>query len=161
MAHPSLLLALSPATLRPTLQPRIRTWALATGLAMVTVLSACADADTADADTEEWRSLEVTASAYNSLPEQTHPDHPDVAAWGDDLVPGLKAIAVSRDLAAEGLTRGTEVRIEGLPGTWTVLDRMHSRWTRSIDLYMGIDVAAAREWGRQEVTIRWKVPPDP
>lgn len=103
-----------------------------------------------------WKELEVTATAYNSLPSQTTAVDPDIAAWGDRLEPGMKALAVSRDLLDLGLTRGTVVRIEGLPGRWRVLDKMNRRWTRRIDIYMGLDVAAAREWGRREVTIRWR-----
>lgn len=100
------------------------------------------------------RSLEVTATAYNSLPEQTGAQ-PTIAAWGDRLEPGMRAIGVSRDLLALGLTRGVEVRIDGLEGRWVVRDKMAKRWTRRIDLYMGEDVQAARRWGRRSVMIRW------
>jgi 3D (Asp-Asp-Asp) domain-containing protein len=106
----------------------------------------------------EWgqrRTMEVSASAYNSVPEQTDSD-PTTAAWGDELEPGMRAIAVSRDLFEEGLTRGVEVEIDELDGTWVVLDVMNARWERSIDIYMGEDVESAREWGRQDVTIRWR-----
>jgi 3D (Asp-Asp-Asp) domain-containing protein len=101
--------------------------------------------------------LEVTATAYNSLPSQGSGD-PTLAAWGDRLKPGMKAIAVSRDLLALGLTHGATVEIEGVAGSWTVLDKMARRWTRRIDLYMGIDRSAALRWGRRPVTIRWKPP---
>jgi 3D (Asp-Asp-Asp) domain-containing protein len=67
----------------------------------------------------------------------------------------MKAIAVSRDLIGMGLTHGTKVRIEGLPGKYVVRDKMHRRWTRRIDIYMGDDVEAARNWGKREVRIRW------
>ena len=100
------------------------------------------------------RSLVVQASAYNSLPEQTQGD-PTLTAWGHRLSPGDKAIAVSRDLIDLGLGDGAEVRIEGLPGTYRVLDKMNARWKQKIDIYMGVDVEAAREWGVREVTIRW------
>lgn len=101
------------------------------------------------------KTLTVQASAYNSLPSQTLGD-PTLAAWGDTLEPGIKAIAVSRDLLELGLDHNTEVTIEGLPGTYRVLDKMNRRWTRKIDIYMGVDVQAAREWGVREVTIRWQ-----
>jgi 3D (Asp-Asp-Asp) domain-containing protein len=105
---------------------------------------------------ESWyrHSATVTASAYNSLPGQTEGE-PNVAAWGDELEPGMKAIAVSRDLIDRGLTRGVEVKIEGLRGTYRVMDRMHGRWTEKIDIYMGTDRKAAKEWGRRRVTIYW------
>lgn len=101
------------------------------------------------------RQLRVQASAYNSLPGQTD-DQPALAAWGDTLQPGMKAVAVSRDLLREGLTRNTLIEIEGLPGRYRVLDKMHPRWTRKIDIYMGEDVQAARAWGVRQVTIRWQ-----
>jgi len=98
--------------------------------------------------------LVVTATAYNSVASQTA-GNPHVGAWGDRLRPGMRAIAVSRDLLDEGLTRGVEVEIEGLPGTWEVRDKLARRWKRRIDIYMGTDVEAAREWGRKKVRIRW------
>ena len=104
--------------------------------------------------------LRVTATAYNSLPAQGvgHGTH---GAWGDRLKPGMKTIAVSRDLLALGLTRGMQVEIEGLSGLYTVMDRLPSRWSRRIDIYMGKDVHAARRWGKREVRIRWDPPPTP
>jgi 3D (Asp-Asp-Asp) domain-containing protein len=36
-----------------------------------------------------------------------------------------------------------------------VLDKMHRRWERKIDIYMGRDAAAARSWGVRSVRIRW------
>ena len=104
---------------------------------------------------EEEQVLKVTATAYNSLPEQTLND-PSLTAWGEKLVPGMKAIAVSRDLIALGLTHGVKVKIDGLSGTYTVMDKLHKRWKQRIDLYMGTDVRAAKQWGKREVTIRWQ-----
>lgn len=96
----------------------------------------------------------VTASAYNSLPGQTD-SRPNEAAWGDTLEPGMKAIAVSSDLLAMGLTRNTHVKIKGLPGTYRVLDRMPNRWSNKIDIYMGTDRQKALQWGRRNVEISW------
>lgn len=107
--------------------------------------------------------LRVSASAYNSLPEQTD-DTPRLTASGVILEPGMRVIAVSPDLFELGLRYGMLVRIDGQPGEWRVVDRMASRWQRSIDLYMGEDRSAARAWGRRKVTIRWRtdrpVPPE-
>ena len=103
----------------------------------------------------DTRSLRVTATAYTSSPAETQGD-PTLAAWGDRLQPGMKAVAVSRDLLEEGLGRGTEIEIEGLDGRYVVLDKMHRRWTRKIDIYMGRDRASARAWGVREVEIRWR-----
>lgn len=100
------------------------------------------------------RTLEVRATAYNSLPGQTRGD-PAITAWGDRLEPGMKAIAVSRDLVRLGLSHGVEVEIEGLPGRWVVRDKMARRWKRKIDVYMGNDEEAALEWGVRTVEIRW------
>jgi len=97
--------------------------------------------------------LVVTATAFNSLPGQTSGD-PEVAAWGDRLSPGMKAIAVSRDLIELGLGHRSFVEIEGM-GEFEVLDKMHRRWERRIDIYMGEDVSAARHWGVRNVRIRW------
>lgn len=98
--------------------------------------------------------LKVTATAYNSLPGQTQND-PSLMAWGDRLVPGMKVIAVSRDLIAKGLTHGVKVKIDGMSGTYTVMDKLHKRWKLRIDIYMGKDVQAAKQWGKRKVTIRW------
>jgi 3D (Asp-Asp-Asp) domain-containing protein len=104
------------------------------------------------------RSLRVTASAYNSLPGQTD-DRPGNAAWGDSLFPGLRAIAISRDLIPMGLGQGVTVRIEGLRGEFKVLDKMDARWRKRIDIYFGKDVAAAKAWGERKVVIRWRDSP--
>jgi 3D (Asp-Asp-Asp) domain-containing protein len=100
------------------------------------------------------QSLSVLATAYNSTAAQTDA-RPNQGAWGDRLVPGMNVIAVSPDLVKLGLKRGTKVRIDGLEGEWIVLDRTPSRYKKRIDLYMGVDVKAARRWGRKRVTIRW------
>lgn len=104
--------------------------------------------------------LTVTASAYNSLHGQGAGRDHALAAWGDRLEPGMQVIAVSRDLIRMGLTHNTEVTVEGLPGVWLVKDKMHRRWKRKIDIYMGEDVQAAREWGRRKVKIRFPRPPE-
>lgn len=98
--------------------------------------------------------LTVTATAYNSTVAQTDAT-PTLAAWGAELRPGMRVIAVSRDLEARGLGPGTLVRIEGLPGEWEVADRMPSHRRLAIDVYMGLDVAAAREFGKRRVRIEW------
>lgn len=118
-------------------------------LALLGLLFSCS----AESESESV-AISVKASAYNSLPEQTN-DQPSIAAWGDELRPGMKAIAVSRDLLQAGLAYGTRVRIEGLPGHYRVLDKMHPRWKRKIDIYMGEDLDAALQWGVRQVRISW------
>ncbi|WP_298238228.1 hypothetical protein [uncultured Algibacter sp.] len=105
----------------------------------------------------EWKTLEVTATAYNSLAYQTDLD-PHITAFGDSLKPGLRFIAVSRDLLAIGLKHNTPVTIEGLEHLYLVKDKMHSRWRNKIDIYMGLNVKAAKSWGRKKVTIKYQVP---
>ncbi len=103
----------------------------------------------------EERSLIVEATAYNSTRAQTD-ERPNRGAWGDRIEPGMKVIAVSPDLVKQGLGRGTKIRIDELEGEWTVLDRTPSRLRNHIDIYMGVDIAAARAWGRKKVKITWE-----
>ncbi|MFO7744592.1 MAG: hypothetical protein R6V36_04320 [Psychroflexus sp.] len=97
--------------------------------------------------------MTVTASAYNSVEEQTKKGNPNLTAWGDILEPGERAIAVSRDLIELGLDHNQEVEIKGLSGTYIVKDKMNKRWEKKIDIYMGLDEEAAIEWGKQKVEI--------
>ena len=76
------------------------------------------------------QTIVVTATAYNSVRDQTD-DDPNVTAWGDRLEPGMKVIAVSRDLIPLGLDHRAPVSIEGLPGEYLVLDKMNARWEKS------------------------------
>ena len=103
-----------------------------------------------------WQSREVTATAYNSLAYQTSPQ-PNITAFGDSLKPGMKCIAVSRDLLTLGIKHNTLVTIEGLEGIYLVKDKMNRRWKNRIDIYMGNDVKAARKWGRKKLTIKYRL----
>ncbi len=116
-------------------------------LILIAVLTSC--------ENREKHQLKVTATAYNSLPEQTHKDHAAITAWGDTLKPGMKSIAVSRDLIKMGLDHNTEVKIKGMDGTYKVLDKMNKRWEKKIDIYFGLDREKALEWGKQQVEITW------
>jgi len=99
--------------------------------------------------------LRVTATAYTSHVSQTDKT-PFLAAWNNRLYPGIKAIAVSRDLLAKyGLRNGTKVRIAGLPGFYRVRDKMNKRYKKRIDVYMGVDRSRALRWGRRSVVIYW------
>lgn len=102
-------------------------------------------------------SLVVTATAYNAIEKQTKKGRPDIGAWGDTLRPGVKAIAVSRDLLKEGgLKHNDTVYIEGLKGPYRVMDKMNKRWKKKIDIFMGLDEKKAINWGKQEVTLTWE-----
>jgi len=96
--------------------------------------------------------MKVSASAYNSTVEQTN-SAPFIGAWGDRLMPGVKSIAVSRDLLKRGLTHNSVVKIEGFDGEYIVKDKMNKRWKNKIDIYMGLDKKAAKDWGIRKVTI--------
>jgi 3D (Asp-Asp-Asp) domain-containing protein len=110
-------------------------------------------ASVAEAEPTE-RSMVVTATAFNSVPSQTD-SNPSIAAWGDRLKPGMKAVAVSRDLIKQGLTRGNTLRIEGLEGEYVVLDKTASRHKKRVDIYMGTDVQKARQFGVRRLRIYW------
>jgi len=99
--------------------------------------------------------MTVTATAYTSHVNQTD-STPNIAAWGDRLKPGMKIIAVSRDmLDVYGLKHLTKVRIKGLEGEYLVMDKMNKRWKKKIDIYMGMDLKKAYKWGRKKVELQW------
>ncbi|MDO6490948.1 MULTISPECIES: 3D domain-containing protein [unclassified Cellulophaga] len=102
-----------------------------------------------------WKTLSVKATAYNSLAYQTSLQ-PTIAAWGDSLSPGDKYIAVSKDLLQLGLKRDTKVKLEGFSGIFLVKDKMHSKWRNRIDIYMGVDVEKAIEYGVKKINIQYK-----
>ena len=125
-------------------------------LIVFSVLVSCKKKEVAK-DTHIWDSMVVTATAYNSTVAQSD-GNPHLTAWGDSIKPGMKYIAVSRDLLRKGLKHNTPIVIEGFEGIYFVKDKMHSKWRNKIDIYMGTDVAAAREWGRRKVCIDFGVP---
>ena len=104
-----------------------------------------------------WDSVNVIASAYNSTVGQTS-KNPNITAFGDSLKPGMKYIAVSRDLIRKGLKHNTPVKIEGFEGVYLVKDKMHRKWRNHIDIYMGEDIQAAKNWGRRKVCIDYRMP---
>lgn len=127
---------------------------------LILLTCSCKKSGENDSPKFEWRAIEVTASAYNSVPWQTTEENSNIAAWGDTLKPGMKSIAVSRDLLKMGLTHNTMVKIGTWPDTFYVKDKMHRRWKKRIDIYMGLDVKKAREWGRKKIDICYAIPLD-
>lgn len=123
------------------------------------LLASCKDQEAPESQ-YIWNSMMVTASAYNSTRAQTE-GNPNLTAFGDTLRPGMKYIAVSRDLLRKGLKHNTPVVIEGFDGLYLVKDKMHSKWRNKIDIYMGTDIEAARTWGRRKVCIDYRVPIKP
>lgn len=104
----------------------------------------------------QWREMTVTATAYNSVVNQTS-QNPYITAFGDSLIPGLNYIAVSRDLLDKGLKHNTLVHIDGLDGEYVVKDKMNKRYKDHIDIYMGLDIEAAKKWGRQTLKIQYRI----
>lgn len=104
---------------------------------------------------DKSRMLEVTATAYTSSVDETD-STPNISAWGDRLKPGMRVLAVSRDLLAMGLTHGTLVQVEGFDKDFIVLDKMNKRWKKKVDIYMGNDKQEALNWGKRKVNICWK-----
>ncbi|WP_373029873.1 LysM peptidoglycan-binding domain-containing protein [Sulfurovum sp.] len=101
------------------------------------------------------KELRVTATAYTSHAAQTD-STPFLAAWNNRLRPGMQIIAVSRDMLTRyGMRNGTKVRIGGLPGYYTVRDKMNKRYKKRIDIYMGLDRRKALRWGRRNVVVYW------
>lgn len=99
--------------------------------------------------------LRVTATAYSSHRGQTDKT-PFLAAWNNRIRPGMKIIAVSRDMLTKyGLRNGSRVRIGGLRGYYTVRDKMNRRFRRRIDIYMGVNRRRALRWGRRSVMLYW------
>ena len=99
------------------------------------------------------KKLRVTATAYSSHRNQTDKT-PFLAAWNNRIRPGMKIIAVSRDMLTRyGLRNGSKVKIGGLPGYYTVRDKMNKRYRKRIDIYMGMNRRKALRWGRRSVTL--------
>ena len=122
---------------------------------VLSVLLTCSFSFSASACENASRKMEVTATAYTSSVSETD-STPNISAWGDRLKPGMRVIAVSRDLLAMGLTHGTLVTVEGFDKDFIVLDKMNKRWTKKVDIYMGNDKRAALNWGKRKVNICWK-----
>ncbi len=125
-------------------------------LYLIMGFAACNKSFNKEVSSAEWDSLTVTASAFNSTLAQTGTSNPNITAWGDTIKPGMKILAVSRDLTAKGLDHNTEVIIEGMDGIFLVKDKMHPRWKNKIDIYMGEDIKAARSFGIKKVRIFFK-----
>ena len=101
------------------------------------------------------RKLRVTATAYSSHSNQTD-STPFLAAWNNRIRPGMRIIAVSRDMLTKyRMKNGTRIRIGGLPGYYTVRDKMNKRYKKRIDIYMGMNRRKALRWGKRSVVIYW------
>ena len=99
------------------------------------------------------KKLLLTATAYTSHKNQTD-STPFLAAWNNKIKPGMKIVAVSHDLIKKyGLKNGTKVKIKGLKGLYVVKDKMHKRFKKRIDIYMGLNKKKALQWGKRKVVL--------
>ncbi|MCX2681089.1 hypothetical protein OOZ15_14145 [Galbibacter sp. EGI 63066] len=119
----------------------------------------CAQKKEIPDDDFNWKPLTVKASAYNSMQGQTV-GHPTIAAWGDTLRPGIKAVAISRDLIKLGITKNTPIKIEGFDGIYLVKDKMNARYSKKIDIYMGTERQKAINFGIKTLKIWYGIPVD-
>lgn len=90
-------------------------------------------------------SMTITATAYNSLPEQTD-DTPFITASGTHVRHGV--------IAANFLPIGTRIKIPEYYGdqVFIVEDRMNPRYHQRLDIWME-SVTDARQFGVRNVTI--------
>ena len=100
-----------------------------------------------------YDTLELESTAYNSRASQTTAENPAIAAWGDTLKPGIHAVAISRDLLDSGLRHNSIIYIDGFDEPFLVKDKMNKRWTKKMDIYMGLNVDSARSWGKRPIEI--------
>ncbi len=129
-------------------------WPFITVCTLLMILGSCKEKDPM-----VWKSLEVKVSAYNSVRSQTD-GQPNIAAWGDTLKPGMRCVAVSRDLIPLGLGHNTPIKIVGIDSIFLVKDKMHPRWKNQIDIYMGEDVEKAKNWGKRKLVVQYVIQSD-
>jgi len=91
-----------------------------------------------------------TVFAYNSVPGQTD-DAPCIAADGSNICSRLAAGECI--IAGNWAPLGSEHYIDGI-GLCTLADRMNSRYTNEVDLFLGYDIAAAKKFGRQQIIVK-------
>jgi hypothetical protein len=97
----------------------------------------------------------VTVAAF-SIALRAPGEDPLRGRWGDELKPGIKAVAVSPDLVARGLSQGTRVRIEGLPSAYRVRDQLADGTLERVEIFMGTDAASAERFGEKRMRIWWE-----
>lgn len=123
------------------------------------ILAVTTIAFTACADEPEMKCMQVKASAYNSVGSQTRiGTDGTITAWGDTLKPEIPSVAISRDLIDSGMVHGTMLYIEGFSEPFKVNDKMNRRFKNKIDLHLGTNVKAARDFGNQKLNICFEIP---
>jgi 3D (Asp-Asp-Asp) domain-containing protein len=93
----------------------------------------------------------VTVTAYTSEPRQTD-DTPCISADNSDIC--VKYAAGEKICATNDHPMHAKLHIEGY-GECTVRDRMNTRYTGTgrVDIYLGMDTPAARQWGARHVAV--------
>lgn len=99
-------------------------------------------------DNEElpYYEMWITATAYNSLPNQTD-DSPFLAAWGDHVFWGM--------IASNHFPKNTKIQIPDYFGNkmFSVLDTMNKRYQARIDIWMP-NQQDAKNWGAKYIKIK-------
>ncbi len=88
-------------------------------------------------------------TAYNSTPEQTD-GSPCIAADGTNICERYRA--GEKICAANWVPIGTRLRVPGY-GDCTVADRMATRHSTKVDVFLDQDVGAARAWGARRIEV--------
>lgn len=103
--------------------------------------------ETTEIDTPLTISVEM--SAYTSRVEETD-SSPCISADGTNICEYDGCVVASNDYAL-----GTEIEVEGF-GICEVRDRMNKRYTATgnMDIYFGMDLDGALQFGRRNVNIR-------
>lgn len=96
-----------------------------------------------------YHAVTTTVTAYTSRRIETD-DTPCLAAKGHDIC-RLYA-AGTKVCASNAHPIGTVLYVPGY-GRCVVLDRMNRRYRDRVDVYMGRDVQAAREWGKRTLAV--------
>ncbi len=112
-----------------------------------TDVKAVSNGETTEIDTPR-ESRTVTMSGYTSRVEETD-DSPCISADGTNICEYEGCVVASNDYAL-----GTVIEVEGF-GRCTVKDRMNGRYTgtNTIDMYFGMDLQEAINFGRQQIEI--------
>jgi 3D (Asp-Asp-Asp) domain-containing protein len=90
-----------------------------------------------------------TVYAYNSLEGQTD-GSPCISADNKDICERFEA--GEKMVATNDFPLGAEIFLGEL-GKFTVVDRMNSRYSRTIDIFMGYDVDEAKEFGKKKLSV--------
>lgn len=90
------------------------------------------------------------ASAFNSTPEQTD-GNPCQAADQSDIC--VRYLAGECLIAGNFAKLGSQHYVDGF-GVCTLIDRMNRRYSQEVDIYFGMDVAAAKKFGRRPILVK-------